>query len=345
MDYLQTRELYHYGIKGQKWGVRRYTNEDGTLTQEGQRKYNELHKYQELDSRYNNVVGKRKIGDPDYDAKIRQYNNQRDKVDAQHAEALERINQGEQVYRNLDKRLMKQVIKEDNNQIKAGEKRAKKAKLIVGGVIVASILVGRKLKAKTANSPIEPVKIKTVVTPSVVSTGTAIAEYIPAVHHSLMLNDLTSANNELQHYGIKGQKWGVRRFINEDGSLTTSGRARYNPDLSRKKAIDMTDDDLAKSNKRLAAESQYKQFAEKDIRDAQRIGASVLGSFMLSAGSVYAYNAIDKGSMHVGKNAVGKAMAIGGLAAAAALTTGLVSTQGGNVTRVQANSYYPANKK
>lgn len=28
-------ELYHYGIKGQKWGVRRYQNEDGSYTREG----------------------------------------------------------------------------------------------------------------------------------------------------------------------------------------------------------------------------------------------------------------------------------------------------------------------
>ena len=33
--------------------------------------------------------------------------------------------------------------------------------------------------------------------------------------------------NELYHYGIKGQKWGVRRYQNEDGSLTTAGRQRY----------------------------------------------------------------------------------------------------------------------
>lgn len=34
-DYLKTKELYHHGIKGQKWGIRRYQNEDGTLTEEG----------------------------------------------------------------------------------------------------------------------------------------------------------------------------------------------------------------------------------------------------------------------------------------------------------------------
>lgn len=31
----------------------------------------------------------------------------------------------------------------------------------------------------------------------------------------------------LEHHGIKGQKWGVRRFENEDGTLTEAGKARY----------------------------------------------------------------------------------------------------------------------
>lgn len=32
-------ELYHHGIKGQRWGVRRYQNSDGSLTSEGRRHY------------------------------------------------------------------------------------------------------------------------------------------------------------------------------------------------------------------------------------------------------------------------------------------------------------------
>ena len=48
MDYLVCKELYHHGIKGQKWGIRRFQNEDGSLNEEGKRKYysnpNKLHK-------------------------------------------------------------------------------------------------------------------------------------------------------------------------------------------------------------------------------------------------------------------------------------------------------------
>lgn len=64
--------------------------------------------------------------------------------------------------------------------------------------------------------------------------------------------------SELQHYGIQGMKWGVRRYQNEDGTLTSAGKARYKDDEKSK-----TVDELKKEYGKLEDQMTYGKHADK----------------------------------------------------------------------------------
>lgn len=58
----------------------------------------------------------------------------------------------------------------------------------------------------------------------------------------------------LQHYGILGMKWGIRRYQNEDGSLTSAGKARLEKKdeiWAKKKSDKITEKAQNKSAKEL----------------------------------------------------------------------------------------------
>ena len=67
----------------------------------------------------------------------------------------------------------------------------------------------------------------------------------------------------LEHHGIKGMHWGIRRYRNEDGSLTNAGKERY---------ADSSDKNITKKQKSSSQLSTEKKVA---------IGAAVAASVYL----------------------------------------------------------------
>jgi hypothetical protein len=89
----------------------------------------------------------------------------------------------------------------------------------------------------------------------------------------------------LQHHGILGMKWGVRRYQNEDGSLTSAGRRRYSDSNTRKEEKDrkkhpekyMDNKELREALNRMNMERQYKNLSgDSSFKKGLKTAAKVL---------------------------------------------------------------------
>lgn len=129
------------------------------------------------------------------------------------------------------------------------------------------------------------------------------------------------AYGELQHWGIKGMKWGIRRYQNKDGSLTPAGKKRYSEDgdaersitvstgSSRKKSVsEMSDDELRNAVTRLQLEQRYRELNPKHVSTGRKFVNKVLKDVVIPAATEVSKNALKEAMSSALKSATASAV-------------------------------------
>ena len=78
---------------------------------------------------------------------------------------------------------------------------------------------------------------------------------------------------ELKHHGIKGMKWGVRRYRNTDGSLTPAGKKRYDRDYREHGGdkLHKYGDDISGQKKSKIYDEDPDKWVREDISRSRRL--------------------------------------------------------------------------
>ena len=97
--------------------------------------------------------------------------------------------------------------------------------------------------------------------------------------------------NELYHFGIKGMKWGVRRFQNKDGTRTTAGKSRrkeyssdYTESRTKKNIRSMSNEELKKRINRYQLENQYRSLKPSVYNKGMSVAKKVIGTAAVIGG-------------------------------------------------------------
>lgn len=176
-----TNELYHFGVKGMRWGVRRSRGDTKSALSKEDKRYDKLAKK---------------------DAK-------------EYARAKMFYGESAGTRRKLIKNTVAQRRKENAHYGKAFDDYLSKQNMAkhVGAA-------KRERKAKDAANFTRWAGKK------VLNTALMMGD------NNYSYSGGEQMNNELYHFGVRGMKWGQRRYQNQDGSYTAQGRGRYDPNGS-----------------------------------------------------------------------------------------------------------------
>ena len=259
MDYLQIRELYHDGIKGMKWGIRRYQNYDGTLTEEGRRRYNKNYdddraedslptKDKDGNYYYTNKQGKKTLyktrSEQLSDTELTDLNRrvqQENKLAAETSDAYEykgpkadqALRDASRMAKDIADALPKgngKVIKKDYSYLSDQELRDRINRLQLEDNY--GRLTGDTKYVKSGSEKTREMLQTVGSVLAIAGSAVGLAYTIRKMREDNNTNnakhsDILDDRNFLEHHGIKGQKWGLRRYQNDDGTLTEAGRLRY----------------------------------------------------------------------------------------------------------------------
>lgn len=144
-------ELYHWGIFGMHWGIRRYQNEDGSLTEEGKKRY----------SRGESNYGIRyKVGEKRLTNRLNRIEKTQDKLMSSVSESK----QFKAAYSNLSRQATQEALNQPNRVTSIGQQTIVNRTLAsIGGLAT----IGASVVAGSALSPV----FYAAIPPALAATG------------------------------------------------------------------------------------------------------------------------------------------------------------------------------
>lgn len=385
--------LAHYGVKGMKWGVRRYQNKDGSLTPRGRKQQAKADRKQrdsEIRDRYSKRNSEHKKRQDEIRSHVKNNKLTREEKDkafydyTKENAKVESSKWNEKYDLNKSKQRQKYDTMSDRKLDKADRKYAKTMSTIKGRLEFNNLYgdyfnsridaINDKYPGKNLVDPLLPnfdaeaskkymkevealqldawkdaakrmgvspsgkskfdiitdpetgnVDIKLVPNDSKDSAKHSDEDYLTVrlkakkkngkiVGYELIEEDLEQdlfdeTEEFLAHYGVKGMKWGVRRYRNEDGSLTEKGKQREETKSVKKERRELSKsrrsidtDVLEDTIKRLENEKKLKDLVDEDTRPGKKFmsdvfktsGKRILTTGITGAGMYAAKNAIDR---------------------------------------------------